>query len=427
MMNTAKKFAGKKLLLLGTNPGTCDMVNYARSQGAYVIVTDNQPTEKSAAKRIADEAWPVSTADVDTLEKLAVQHQVNGIFAGVSEFNLEKALTLCERLGLPSYCTRQQWESCSNKRRFKQLCLANDIPVAKEYQFNSNYKPEDLIQIKYPVIVKPVDRSAGTGIGICRNDDEFRRAYDRAISLSQTNQAIVEEFVNGDEIMAGYTIKDGQFSLSYTADRYANPQPSETVPLLQAVIYPSKYTDRYLRDLNDKVIKMFQSIGLANGFIFIQGALNSQGFHVFEANYRSGAATEYRFTSRVNGINFMEALVNYALTGKMNGCDLSLDNPRFNKYCCYLPLVSRGGLVGKIIGMENIRNKKSLIDVDKVYDLGDYIEKSGTLSQIHFKFLLIEDTIQELKNSIHEIQDTVKVFDDKGNDMLLPAFDTDRI
>ena len=75
MANLTRKFTGKKLLLLGTNPGTTDMVNYARSQGAYVIVTDNLPPDKSAAKLIADEAWPISTADVDTLEKLAINNQ----------------------------------------------------------------------------------------------------------------------------------------------------------------------------------------------------------------------------------------------------------------------------------------------------------------------------------------------------------------
>ena len=135
----------------------------------------------------------------------------------------------------------------------------------------------------------------------------------------------------------------------------------------------------------------------------------------------------HRFTSRINGINYMEMLVNFALTGKMDGYDLSLDNPKFNKYCCNLVLVSKGGVVGKIIGLEEIKKKKSLIAVDKMYDVGDYIEKSGTLRQIHLRFYLIEDTIQELKNSIKEIQDTVKVLDDKGNDMLLPPFNTDRI
>ena len=83
-------------------------------------------------------------------------------------------------------------------------------------------KSEDLRQIKYPVIVKPVDSSGGTGIRICHNENELQKAYARAVSLSKTNQAIVEEFIKGDEFTAAYTIKDGQFSLTYIADRYVN-------------------------------------------------------------------------------------------------------------------------------------------------------------------------------------------------------------
>jgi len=123
----------------------------------------------------------------------------------------------------------------------------------------------------------------------------------------------------------------------------------------------------------------------------------------------------------------MEMMVNYALIGKMGGYDLSLDNPRFNKCCCNLNLVSKGGVVGKILGLEEIKNKKTLIAFDKVYEVGDYIEKSGTLRQIHLRFYLIEDTLEKLRNSIKEIQNKVKVLDDKGNDMLLPSFDVDRI
>ena len=172
---------------------------------------------------------------------------------------------------------------------------------------------------------------------------------------------------------------------------------------------------------------MFKSIGLANGFIFVQGVLNNTGFYIFEANYRLIGSLLHRFTSRINGINFMEMLVDYALTGKMEGYDLSLDKPKFNKYCFWLSLVSQGGVVGEIIGLEEIKNKKSIIAVEKIYNVGDYIEKSGTLNQTFLKFYLIENTIQDLKDSIKQIQDTVKVLDDKGNDMLLPPFDTNRI
>ena len=277
MVNLTKKFAGKKLLLLGTNTGTCDMVNYAKSQGAYVIVTDNLPPEKSPAKLIADQAWPVSTADVDTLENLAIQNKVNGISTGASEFNAKNVLTLCERLLLPFYCTRSQWETCCNKQRFKQLCRDNGVPVAREYTLDIN-KIENLRQIQYPVVVKPVDSSAGTGLRICRDENELLKAYTRAVFLSRTKQAIVEEFIEGDEFTAAYTLKDGQFSLTFTADRYTNPDIGVTIPLPQANIFPSKYTDRYLGELNDKVIKMFQSIGLSNGFIFVQGTRKQEWF-----------------------------------------------------------------------------------------------------------------------------------------------------
>ena len=238
MINPTRKFTGKKLLLLGTNAGTTDMVDYARSQGAYVIVTDNLPPEKSAAKVIADEAWQISTADVDNLQKLAITNHINGITAGASEFNLERALTLCERLGLPFYCNRKQWDTCSNKELFKQLCRANGFPVVKEYTIDSNYREEDLRKIRYPIIVKPVDSSGGIGIHLCQNESELFNSYTKALSLSKTNRAIVEEFIEGDEFQAGYTIKDSEISLSCMGDKYVYPGPSETIQLPQASTWP---------------------------------------------------------------------------------------------------------------------------------------------------------------------------------------------
>ena len=44
------KLDGKRLLMLGSSRGSVEMVKYAKSQGAYVLVTDYLPTEKSAAK-----------------------------------------------------------------------------------------------------------------------------------------------------------------------------------------------------------------------------------------------------------------------------------------------------------------------------------------------------------------------------------------
>ena len=47
-----KRFEGKKLLELGTTMGSVQMVQYAKDNGAYVIVADIDKPERSAAKRV---------------------------------------------------------------------------------------------------------------------------------------------------------------------------------------------------------------------------------------------------------------------------------------------------------------------------------------------------------------------------------------
>ena len=52
-----------KLLILGSDYGTIDLLKAAKARGLYVIVTDLM--RSSPTKDAADEAWMISTADID--------------------------------------------------------------------------------------------------------------------------------------------------------------------------------------------------------------------------------------------------------------------------------------------------------------------------------------------------------------------------
>ena len=89
---------GKRLLILGGKPiGSREITEYAKSRGVYTIVADYLPPEQSAAKQIADEAWDISTGDVDLLVQLVRDHQIDGIYTGVHEFNISKMIEVCQR------------------------------------------------------------------------------------------------------------------------------------------------------------------------------------------------------------------------------------------------------------------------------------------------------------------------------------------
>ena len=99
-----------KLLVLGTSLGSIEIVETAGEMGYYTIVTDNLNPDRSPAKKVADEYWMNSTNELDLLEKRCREEKVNAIFAGISEFNLDRVKNLTERLGLPCYIEEAAWK-----------------------------------------------------------------------------------------------------------------------------------------------------------------------------------------------------------------------------------------------------------------------------------------------------------------------------
>ncbi len=75
----------EKLLMLGTSLASEEMIEYAKSQGVYTIVTDPRPPEESTAKLIANEYWMINTIDFDTLENKCREEGVTAVICGVSE------------------------------------------------------------------------------------------------------------------------------------------------------------------------------------------------------------------------------------------------------------------------------------------------------------------------------------------------------
>ncbi len=174
----------EKLLMLGTSLGSKNIVEYAKSQGIYTIVTDYLPPDVSTAKLVSDEYWMINTGDLDILEAKCREEGVTCIMCGVSEFNLEMTMELCKRLGLQSYCTPEAWHYSRDKADFKALCREVGAPIADDYYLSDDLTDDELSKVKFPVVVKPVDLSGNRGITYCYNKDELVQAYRYAQSLS---------------------------------------------------------------------------------------------------------------------------------------------------------------------------------------------------------------------------------------------------
>lgn len=420
------KFDGNRLLVLGSSVGSVEIVKYARSEGAYVIVTDYLSEEKSAAKQYANETAMISTVDVEALCKFGREKGIDGIFCGVSEMNLVAMEQVARRMGLPCYFTKEQWDICQNKARFKDLCRKYGVPVPTDY--TQAVKEGDWTQLSYPVIVKPVDSSAGRGIRICNSQEEVEEAYAYAMTFSASRTVLVEELVQGtNEITATYTLKDGQISLSCLKDKLISLDHENITAQVDVLIAPSAFLSRYLENVNDAVIQMLKGIGAKEGSVFIQGIAGPDRFTFFEMGYRINGGSDYRLIAAENGINYLHMMVSYALTGKTEGFDLAMDNPFFRRHVLTFNMYIHGGTIDTMEGREVVEKLPNVLTCEYMRKPGDLIKEDNTLSQRGFRAVIADASIENVQKTILNIQKAIRICDIEGRDMMYRPFDVARL
>ena len=409
---------GKKLLILGSNAITCDIVNVAKSLGLYTIVTDWNKLEDAPAKQIADEYWMDSLMDYETLVPKIKSNGVNGIITGFTDSYLLPYQHLCEATGLPCYGTKETFEIAIDKARFKKHCIENGVPVIPLYDFKT-FNPS-VISLTNKVVIKPVDNSGSRGVIVCKSSEDYQRCLDYALSFSNKKEVIIEKYMEMDSFAASYTIQDGNITLSTLNDRFEH-KSSETAAVTTAGIYPSKYIDRYLTEIDPKMRKMYKAMGVTNGVLSVQGFVDEHSFYVMEMGYRLTGGQHYNFSKYENGISALERLIHFAVTGRM--ADFSIadkDNPRFNELCLNLYILGKQAKVARIDGMEYINSLPELIHANYLKRVGDIIGPDGTTSQHIASLHLILKDYADMERVLTNIQAHFHVYDEDGNDLVLP-------
>lgn len=414
-----KKFQGKKLLLLGGKPiGSCEIVEYAKKNGAYVIVADYLPKELSPAKKIADEDWNVSTGDIDILQKLIVKNKVDAVIAGVHEFNIGRAIELAEKLGLPYYCTQTQWQTINNKYTFKELCKKFEIPTAK------TYAKDDVIN--YPVIVKPTDSSGSRGFSICNDVDSLNIAIENALDISFEKKYLIEEFVDSDACIVHYTAINGEIIYSGISDKVSMSfAGGSRVMALQT--FPSKSESFYLKNLNEKAISMLKSLGIKNGPIWIEvfNDLKNDRMLFNEAGFRFGGSMTNHVVRYFYGVDQLDNIVSHSLAAPSSSTAI-IPNSKHQKYCI-LPIHIKPGILMTIDGEESLQKIPNFFALARVHFVGDEILAWGTAQQVFCYLHVLYDTPKDLRNTVETVLKTLRVKDTEGNNMLFTLFDTARL
>lgn len=416
------KLTGKKLLILGAYLTEIEIVEAAKKEGIYTIVTDNHTDWSLApAKNVADEAWNISWSDIETLKTKCEENCVDGCFAGFSENRISCAQALCQALGKPFYSDNSKLDTIVDKLKFKQACIDSGVTVPKSYKYGD--------KIEFPVIVKPADNGGSRGITVCHREEEFETAYQKALGASNNKTVVIEQYIVADETMVYFTVHNGKVDVSAMCDRYMHHFGNEITQLPVGYYYPSKHLDSFLQHNFESYERLIHNLGIQNGLIAFQSFAVGNDLIPFDPTYRLDGTMTYHICEKVTGSNVLDMLIHHSLSGIMgnDGQISSIENPHFDKVCFQLPILLKQGRITKIIGLDKIHNLKQVVHIFQKHSEGDTMEKAADFSQIFCRIHMVGNNVDELKDATKFIYDNLSILDAEGNEMIICKMDINKI
>ena len=117
-------------------------------------------------------------------------------------------------------------------------------------------------------------------------------------------------------------------------------------------------------------------------------------------------------------------LISYSLTGNMHPEELVKEDPSFKgNYGCTFTLLSRDGIIGSLSGKEKIDSLPNVLHTCFYHRIGTKIVNNGSQFSKTFRAYIVGKTLQEIRDTIKTIQDTVIVKNTEGENMLYDRFD----
>jgi biotin carboxylase len=209
----------QKLAIIGASYLQLPLVLKAKKMG---IETHCFAWEEGAVcKDLADFFYPVSIIDKELILQKCDKIAINGIVSIASDVAVPTICYVAEKLGLISNSYPDALIA-TNKYEMRQCFEKHKVVSPKFHIVDSVIFDRDF---KYPLIVKPTDRSGSRGVTKVENRDELQNAIERAKKESFSDEVIVEEFVTGKEVSVESISWKGEHYILAITDKVTTGEP----------------------------------------------------------------------------------------------------------------------------------------------------------------------------------------------------------
>ena len=298
----------KKLGIIGASYLQEPLIQKAKSKGIETHVfawAANDVGEKSA-----DYFYPISITEKDEILQKCREIGVDGICTIASDLAAITVNYVAENMGLVGNsmeCTRVS----TNKHEMRKCFEQNGDPSPKSIKVTS-ISDLDGIDLTYPIIVKPVDRSGSRGITKLEDASGLEVAIENAIGQGFEKCALVEEFATGQEYSVEYISWEGNHEFLALTKKYTTGAPDfiET-----AHLEPAPVDEGTLERIKAVVTHALTSLGIQYGASHSELKVSETGdIKIIEIGGRMGGDNiGAALVEMSTGYDFLSAVIDVAL------------------------------------------------------------------------------------------------------------------
>ena len=422
-INFMRDYSQVRILVLGSNPETSEIVRRANLLGCTTFVVN--PMENSPAKSIAGVSYNADPRNSFEIDEIIRKENINAVILGVSDPLLPIYREICERHNFPCYANKDSVKMLSSKSEFSKYCELFGIKPIPYYD------PEQILSAlnktdTFPVVVKPIDSGAAVGISLCMNEIELRVGIKFALDNSINKKIIVEKYMDCDDLFAYFSIIDGQVELAMLADRYKSTKTGRFNSVCLYANYPSKHLDSFLKETNSRFIEMIESLRIENAVLGIQVFYDGKNFYAYDPGFRIQGEGPHFYLNEIHNFDQIRMLLEFAIEGKVseNVIDFRNDPNLKGLVARTIWILGSPGIVSEIIGLDELGKIPNVIKVLNRFLPGDHLteEMIGTERQVLMRIYTIGSSRFELDRVALFISERVRVNDIAGRSLISDVY-----
>ena len=252
-------------LLLCATHNDLGLIRALKKLGYYIIATGTKIDP--LGHNWVDEWILADYSDKEKILSIAKEKNIDVICQCCNDFGIYTASYVAEKIGLPGYDPYETILTLHNKDKFKAFAKEYDIVTPEALYFTSEEEAMRVIpQMKLPIIVKPVDASAGNGIGKVEDAEAIEGAVRHAFENSRASRIVAEPYITGKQ----YGFCTFLLNKKVVAVASNNEYSFENPYRVEVDTWPSDTFEECKDILISQIEKMAEILNLKDGIFHLQ-------------------------------------------------------------------------------------------------------------------------------------------------------------